>query len=276
MRRPELRGRVAVVTGAGSGIGRSIALLLGRGGATVHVVDRAGNAAEKVAAEVVGVGGRATAHTVDVADAAAVERLAAGVYDAEGEIDLLFNNAGIGHAGAVVDTPLEDWRRVLEVNLFGVVHGIHAFAPRLVDQKRPASIVNTASMAGLVPIAGMVPYSTSKAAIVGLSEALDAELAPHGVRVSALCPGVIDTAIVRTSVMRGDWARRQDRFTRLYATRGTSPDVVARAAIDAVARHKVIQPTPRLQVTPVWLLKRWTPGLARAANRGMTRFAARD
>jgi NAD(P)-dependent dehydrogenase (short-subunit alcohol dehydrogenase family) len=270
MKTPELAGRVAVVTGAGSGIGSAIARLLARGGATVHVVDMSEHSARAVEAEIRLAGGRAVAHTVDVTDAAALERLAATVFEAEGAVDLLFNNAGIGHAGDVVDTPLEDWRRVLEVNVLGVVHGISAFVPRLLDQGRPASIVNTASMAGLLPMPGMVPYSTSKAAIVGLTEALDAELAPRGVRVSALCPGVIDTAIVR-----GDWERRQTRLTALYAKRGTSPDVVARAALDAVARHRVIQPTPRLQVTTAWLAKRWAPGLVRTVTRIGARAAAR-
>ena len=275
MKLPELQNRVAVVTGAGSGIGRSIALLLARHGAVVHAVDISAENARAVAAEVDVAGGRGVPHTVDVSDPAAVERLAAVVYDAESGVDLLFNNAGIGHAGAVVDTPLEDWRRILDVNLMGVVHGIHAFVPRLLDQGRPAAIVNTASMAGLVPMAGMVPYATSKAAVVGLTEGLDAELRPHGIRVSALCPGIIDTAIVRTSVTRGDWVRRQGRLTNLYATRGASPDVVARAALDAVVRKHVIVPTPRAQVTPMWLLQRWVPGAARAANRGIARLAAR-
>lgn len=277
MELPDLRGHVVIVTGAGSGIGRSIAHLAARqGAAAVHVVDVDAAAAARVADALGGTGTRAVAHAVDVSDPEAVERLAAAVYDADGQVDVLVNNAGVGHAGEVVDTPLEDWRRVLGVNLLGVVHGIHAFVPRLVAAGRPASIINTASMAGLLPMAGMVPYSTSKAAVVGLSEALDAELAPHGVRVSALCPGVIDTSIVRTSVTRGSWSRRQDRLTRLYATRGTSPDVVARAALAAVRRHRVVVPTPRAQVGPMWLLKRWAPGLARAANRGVARFAARD
>jgi NAD(P)-dependent dehydrogenase (short-subunit alcohol dehydrogenase family) len=212
---------------------------------------------------------------VDVADAADVERLAEDVFAAEGGADLLFNNAGVGHAGEVGDTPLADWQRVLDVNLGGVVHGVSAFVPRLLAQGRPATIVNTASMAGLLPMPGMVPYSTSKAAVVGLSEALDGELSGRGIRVLALCPGIIATDIVRTSVTRGDWARRQERLTRLYATRGTSPDVVARAALDAVARGRVIIPTPRTQVSPMWLLKRVAPAAARAANRGIARVAAR-
>lgn len=275
MKLPDVRGRVAVVTGAGSGIGRAIALLLAGGGAVVHVVDVSAERSTAVADEVRAAGGESRSHVVDVTDPAAVERLAAVVYDTDGAVDLLFNNAGVGHAGDVIDTPLEDWRRVLDVNLLGVVHGISAFVPRLVSQERPAVIVNTASMAGLVPMAGMVPYATSKAAVVGMTEALDAELRPRGIRVSALCPGVIDTDIVRTSTTRGDWTRRQDRLVQLYRTRGASPDVVARDALAAVARHRVIVPTPRSQVSPMWLLQRWAPPLARAANRTVARFAAR-
>ena len=106
----------------------------------------------------------------------------------------------------------------------GVVHGLHAFLPRLLAQDRPAHIVNTASMAGLVPAAGLGAYSATKAAVVGLTEALDIELRGTRIRVSALCPGVIDTAIVATSTMRGEWADRRARTADLYARRGTSPE----------------------------------------------------
>ena len=150
----------------------------------------------------------------------------------------------------------------------GVVHGVHAFLPRLLAQGRPAHIVNTASMAGLVPSAGLVPYTTSKFAVVGLSESLDLEVAPRGIRVTALCPGMINTDIVRASPMRGEWDARHDRLTNLYATRGTSPDVVAAAALAAVARGRVIAPTPRYQVLPAWLLQRYAPPLGRAALEG--------
>lgn len=267
----DLTGRTAVVTGGGSGIGRSLCLLLGQRGATVHVVDRDAERAAQVASQV---GARAVAHAVDVSDPAAVQALADELF-AAGRVDLLFNNAGIGHAGSVVDTTLEDWHRLVEVNLMGVVHGLHAFLPRLVAQEGRAAVVNTASMAGLFPSPGLVPYSTTKAAVVALSEAVDREVVGDGVRVHALCPGIIATDIIRTSTMRGDWVGRQEGVTDLYATRGTSPDVVARQALAAVARGQVLIPSPRHQVVPPWLVKRASPAagaqLSALIARALTR-----
>jgi NAD(P)-dependent dehydrogenase (short-subunit alcohol dehydrogenase family) len=270
-----LAGRTAVVTGAGSGIGRSIARLLAQRGATVHVVDLDGASAEAVAGEIRAAGGDAVAHTVDVADAGQVAALAEGVF-AAGPVDLLFNNAGIGHAGALVETTLEDWRRLIDVNLMGVVHGLDAFLGRLLAQDRPAHIVNTASMAGLVPAAGLGAYSATKAAVVGLTEALDIELIGTPVRVSVLCPGVIDTAIIGTSTMRGTYADSRTRTAEFYAKRGTSPDVVARQALAAVASGRRIVPTPRYQVVPHWLLKRVVPRAGRAVSVATFRFLNRQ
>jgi NAD(P)-dependent dehydrogenase (short-subunit alcohol dehydrogenase family) len=255
------------VTGGGSGIGRSLVLLLAQRGAAVHVVDRDAAAARAVAAEA---GERAQAHQVDVTDVAALAALADEVF-AAGPLDLLFNNAGIGHGGPVADTTLEDWRALIDVNLMGVVHGVHVFLPRLLAQERPAHIVNTASMAGLTPSAGLVPYGTTKAAVVGFSESLDVEVRKQGVRVHALCPGIINTAIVRTATMRGEAAARQAQAVELYAKRGTSPDVVARAALDAVSAGRTIIPTPRYQVVPAWLLKRVSPRAGTAAVSRVTR-----
>ena len=266
----DLSGRTAVVTGGGSGIGRSLCLLLAARGARVHVVDRDPARAQAVADDVGGV-----AHRVDVSDAAAVQALADAVL-AEGGVDLLFNNAGIGHAGAVVDSTLADWRALVEVNLMGVVHGVQAFLPRLVVQGRPSAIVNTASMAGLLPSAGMVPYSTTKAAVVALSESLDREVAGTGVRVHALCPGVVDTDIVRTSTLRGAWAGRRADVAQLYARRGTSPDVVARQALDGVRAGRSIVPTPRHQVVPPWLVKRVWPAGGAALSSYLVQGAARS
>ncbi len=270
-----LSGSTAVVTGGGSGIGRSLAMLLAQRGARVHVADLDGPSAEAVAGAVRAAGGDAVAHAVNVADAASVARFADGVF-ADGPVDLLFNNAGVGHAGAVADTTLEDWRRLIDVNLLGVVHGLHAFLPRLLAQDRPAQIVNTASMAGLVPVPGLAAYSATKAAVVGLTDALDIELRGTQVRVCALCPGVINTAIISTSTMRGDWAQRQARTVELYAKRGTSPDVVARQALAGVTRGRTIVPTPRYQVVPHWLLKRASPRAGRAVSVAASRYLTRS
>ncbi len=261
----DLTGRTAVVTGAGSGIGRSIATLLAERGATVHLADRDAESVASVVTTIRQAGGNAVPHNVDVTDAAAVERFADVVF-AAGAVDLLFNNAGIGHGGNLIDTTLEDWRRVVDVNLMGVVHGLHAFLPRMLGQERISHIVNTASMAGLVPVPGLTAYSATKSAVVGLTDALDMELIGTKVRVSALCPGIINTAIVKSSTARGAWAARQEQTAAFYAKRGTSPDVVARQTLAAVRRGLRVVPTPRYQVVPHWLLKRVSPRAGRAVS----------
>src|SRR5579859_5002975 len=202
----DLHGKIAVVTGGGSGIGRSTALLLARNGAKVHVADIDEERAWKVASEIQSGGGAAQAHSLDVSDAAAVDALAAAVFAADGGVDILHNNAGIGHDGPIEATTIEDWQRVIGVNLLGVAYGVQAFVPRMLGQGRPACVINTASMAGIVPSAKMAPYCASKFGVVGLSESLNAELSPRGIHVSAICPGIIDTPIVAKGIVRGDIA----------------------------------------------------------------------
>lgn len=196
-----LGGRTAVVTGAGSGIGRAIAAKLGRAGAQVHVADVDGQRADTVVSEITAAGGHAWAHVIDVTDPDAVEALADGLFQPGGGVDLLFNNAGVGHAGEVADTPLEDWRRIVEVNVMGVIHGVHSFVPRLLAQGRPAHIVNTASMAGLVAPTGIGSYAVAKYGVVALTEVLAAELFEEGSKVGAsvLCPGTVHTNIKNSS-----------------------------------------------------------------------------
>jgi NAD(P)-dependent dehydrogenase (short-subunit alcohol dehydrogenase family) len=268
----EFAGKVAVVTGAGSGIGCATALLLGNLGAKVHVADLNETSARVVAADIDSQGGRATTHHVDVSDPASVERLANAVYDEDGAVDILHNNAGVGHGGPVEDTSLEEWQRVLGVNLMGVVHGIHFFLPRMLAQGRPAHIVNTASMAGLVPVAEMAPYTTSKHAVVGLSESLNAELSPRGIHVSAICPGFIDTGIVAASHLQGGAAAQRSKVEAFYKRFGSSPDVVADAVVDAIRKKKLIRIVPRHHVALSWALRRISPRLAQGGARAGQRF----
>ena len=267
-------GRTAVVTGAGSGIGRATARLLARLGAKVHVADLDGTAAEAVVAEIASAGGRGVAHAVDVTDPSAVESLAERVFAEDGAVDVLHNNAGVGHGGNVEDTTLEDWQRVIGVNLMGTVHGIHFFIPRMLRQGQPAHVVNTASGLGLIAGAQLAPYSASKFGVVGLTEALNAELSPHGVHVSAVCPGIIDTPITHAAVMRGELVERTQATQDFYRRRGASPEVVAEAVVDAILRRRLIQTVPRSHVDPAWIVKRLSPRASQVISRRLPRLVS--
>jgi len=271
----DLRGKVAVVTGAGSGIGRSTALLLARNGAKVHVADIDATRARDVVSEIELEGGSAVARAIDVSDPESVESFAADVFSSDGHVDILHNNAGIGHGGAIESTTIEDWQRVIGVNLLGVAYCVQAFVPRMLNQGRPASVINTASQAGINPAPKMAPYCASKFGVVGMTEALNAELSKRGIRFSAICPGVISTDIVRTATMRGELGGKQGKLTDFYATKGVSPDEVADAVLRAIERHTLIVPVPRRQVLVPYLLHRLSPGLLQPVARAIDRYVGR-
>ena len=275
MSEPNLNGKVAVVTGGGSGIGRATATLLARHGAKVHVADLDGEAAGEVARAIAAAGDGAVAHTLDVSDPDAAESFAEAVFAVDGHVDILHNNAGIGHAGNIEATTIEDWQRVIGVNLLGVAYCLQAFIPRMLEQGRRASVVNTASMAGLVPTAKMAPYCASKFGVVGLTEALNAEVSKRGIHVSALCPGIINTPIVSTGIMRGDVAALQGQAVRFYARRGASPDEVAHAVLKTIGKHKLIVPVPHRQVTLPYLMHRASPRLVQPFARSFERIVTR-
>jgi len=268
----DLSGKTAVITGAGSGIGAATARLLARHGAKVHVADLNAEAATAVAREI---GGGATDHAVDVSRPEEVEALAKAVFDEDGRVDILHNNAGIGHGGDIETTTVEDWQRVIGVNLLGVAYGVQAFVPRMLEQGHPAIIVNTASEAGLVPVARMAPYCASKFGVVGMSESLDAELRSRGIRVVAVCPGIINTAIIREGIMRGQLGADQEKIVAFYAKHGASPDTVAAAVLDAIARPRLIVVSPRTHVLAPYLLHRLSPRLVQPLARRMTKIVSR-
>jgi NAD(P)-dependent dehydrogenase (short-subunit alcohol dehydrogenase family) len=272
---PEFAGKVVVVTGAGSGIGRSSAMLFARLGAKVHVADLNGESAESVAAEIEARGGKAVAHTTDVTDPEAAGALAQRAFDEDGRVDVLHSNAGIGHAADIAETTVEDWQRVIGVNLLGMAYVVQAFVPRLLAQGGRSSIVNTASMAGLVAAPGMAPYCASKFGVVGMSESLNAELKEHGIHVCAVCPGIIDTPITRSAIMRGEFAERREQAIDFYRRRGASPDDVAVAVVDAVRKRKLVQPVPRSHVLPPWLLKRISPRASQVVARAIPKLVMR-
>lgn len=263
-------GRLAVVTGAGSGIGRATALALARRGADVIVtdVDAVTNAeTARLARES---GALTDEYTVDSADGAAMRAFAEAVRAEHGVPDIVVNNAGIGLSGPFLATGEADWERIIDVNLWGVIHGCREFARQQVERGEGGHIVNIASAAAFGPSRLLPAYATTKSAVLTLSECLRAELAGMRIGVSAVCPGIVNTNIAGTTRFVGvDGAaehRKQRNAARLYARRGFSPDRVALDILRAVERDVAVQPsTPEARVALV--LSRLTPGLLRAAAR---------
>jgi NAD(P)-dependent dehydrogenase (short-subunit alcohol dehydrogenase family) len=258
----QLAGRLALVTGAGSGIGRAIAHELARHGARLLLVDVNADAVGLTAAAIPD----ASTFTCDVSDSAAMEQLANRVLGEHGVPDVVVNNAGIGVAGAFLDTGFDDWRRVLDVNLMGVVHGCRLFGQAMARRGCGGHIVNTASAAAFTPTRSLPAYAASKAAVLMLSESLRAELLPHGIGVTAVCPGLIATNITRAThyvgVDEAGEERLRNEVTRLYERRNFTPERVATEVVRAIGRDvpvAVITPEAKLSR----LIWRLSPGLAR-------------
>ena len=194
----ELEGKVAVITGAGSGIGAGVARAFAAAGMSVAVVDVDAGRAELVAGDLAAGGARAEAYAVDVTDPAAMDRLADDVFAQLGGCHVLHNNAGVSPFGTSWEHSRDEWVHVVNINLMGVVWGSNAFAPRMIDQGSGGHIVNTASAAALRKHPVSSAYSTTKFGVLGFTECLRQELAPHGIGVSALCPAGVDTNLFET------------------------------------------------------------------------------
>ncbi|MBE8471566.1 SDR family oxidoreductase [Streptomyces sp. 3R004] len=264
-------GQLVLVTGAGSGIGRATAYAFAESGARVIAVDRDPEGAAHTAemSRLLGAP-EAWAETVDVSDEQAMEKLADKVAAEYGVVDVLVNNAGIGLAGSFFDTTPEDWKKVLDVNLWGVIHGCRLFGKQMAERGQGGHIVNTASAAAYQPSKALPAYSTSKAAVLMLSECLRAELAGQGIGVSAICPGFVNTNITSTARFAGvdaeEEKRRQKRTARLYGLRNYPPEKVADAILRAVVRNEAVVPvTP--EARGAHLLSRFTPRALRAIAR---------
>ncbi|WP_439386324.1 SDR family oxidoreductase [Amycolatopsis lexingtonensis] len=260
--------KLVVVTGAGSGIGRATALAFAAEGADVIItdIDPAAAAETLKLLEDHGV----AEYTVDSSDGEAVHRFARDVRENHGVPDIVVNNAGIGMSGPFLDTSVEDWERVIDVNLWGVIHGCRAFAPMLAERAEGGQIVNLASAAAYLPSKILTAYATTKSAVLTLSVCLRAELAEHHIGVTAVCPGIVKTNITNTTTFVGvseeEQRRRQKESSKLYARRGFGPEGVAKDILRAVEKDTAIAPsTPEAKAALV--LSRLTPGLLRAAAK---------
>ena len=261
----------AVVTGAGSGIGRAFAVELARRGGRVVCADVAPDRADETADRIIADGGAALAVSCDVSDLAAVEALAEKAdrwFDAP--VSLVVNNAGVGLGGRPVgEIPIEAWRWAMGVNLWGPVHGCHVFLPRL-RATGAGGVINVASAASFAAAPGMGPYSVSKAGVLSLTETVAAELAGTGIAATAVCPTFVKTNIARDGRIEAGSGATTERLMRLT---GWSPERIVRTALAANDRGQLyVVPQPDAQL--VWHAKRYVPATYARAVGLAARFTA--
>lgn len=234
------KGSVAIVTGAGSGIGCALAKQLARAGSDVVLADRQFDLVDELARGIVAEGGCACAAELDVRCFAELQRLVNKTMEEKGRLDFMFNNAGIGIGGDIEGHSQEDWDQIIDVNVKGVAYGVQAVLPPMMAQGF-GHIVNTASVSGLIALPGLVAYCTSKHAIVGLSKSLRGEVAKAGIRVSAICPGAVNTPLLTGG-----------KFGRFHGVSGNvarhiltpfapmDPDRFANKVLKAVRKNKAL------------------------------------
>lgn len=257
-----------VITGAASGIGRATAAAFAGRGARLFLcdVDRAG--LDSIRAEL---GNRVElAEVVDVGDRAQMKAFADAVHGRVPAADVVVNNAGVGQSGGILETPLEHWDRTLRVNLWGVIHGSHFFAPPMVA-RRSGHIVNLSSMLGLYATPEAIAYVATKFAVLGLTMSMRTDLAKHGVRATAICPGLIATNIIDQTHFSPDRERMRARASKTFKTRGAQPSAVASAIVDVIGTDVAVRPVTR-EAWVAWGVTRFAP---RVVTDALGRLAAK-
>jgi NAD(P)-dependent dehydrogenase (short-subunit alcohol dehydrogenase family) len=265
-----LRGKQVLITGAAAGIGLECARSFARRGANLVLADLNAPALEGVRREITALGISCHVQPCDVTSETSVASLAAATHAAVGPIDVLVNNAGIAFLGGFEETPVEWWRRTLDVNVLGIVHCIQAFLPAMRAAGGERKIVNVASLAGVAPAPNMSAYAASKHAVIGLSEVLALELHASPVSVLVVCPGIINTNIVNvpgTTAPRISQAQ-MEKLRRYYRDHGCLPDVVAERIV-----RSVLDDDAYLFVGP---MARPASLLARVSRRLTRRVTIRD
>ncbi len=277
---PAPASAVVLITGAASGIGLATARACAARGASIIACDINADGLAELRAEL---GTRLLlAEQVDVADRAAMAAFADHVHALVPAVDILVNNAGVALSATFLETPLSDWDWVVGINLMGVVHGCHFFVPPMVarnaarasamrsSRARAGYVVNVSSMMGFIAFRQLGAYAATKFAVFGLSEALRGELAPHGIGVATICPGMIATSIVKGSRARGKLADDLAANDAFWQKRGVPPERVAAAIVDAVDQGRTVVPVAA-EAVAFWGLKRLAPDLAVRLLDGLAR-----
>jgi NAD(P)-dependent dehydrogenase (short-subunit alcohol dehydrogenase family) len=266
--RDVFKDKVAIVTGGASGIGRALCEELGRRGAMVVPADINAEGAAEVASVIKTAGGRARPARVDVSEATEVQKLVDETVSEHGRLDYIFNNAGIAVLGDMRDMEVEHWRRTLDVNLWGVIHGTMS-AYRVMVGQGSGHIVNTASAAGLMPMPLLTAYSASKHAVVGLSTSLRAEAADLGVKVSVVCPGTVRTQMAdRATYLK---VNREALLAKIADAKKMEASECAQIILRCVARNKaVITVTGAARLA--WWLQSICPPLLSSLHRKWIKF----
>ncbi|MBI9078036.1 MAG: SDR family oxidoreductase [Desulfatibacillum sp.] len=261
-------GKIAVITGGAAGIGRSLCLALARHGAFVVVAGHHEDRVEKVAREIQTRGGKASFAMVDVSCEEDVKRVIEDTVAGHGRLDYFFNNAGISIAGEMRDLSLDDWRKVLDVNLMGVLYGTH-YAYQVMVGQGFGHIVNVSSLGGLLPFPVKAPYSTTKHAIAGLTSTLRTEAARLGVKVSLVCPGLVKTEIWDKTLIHK--ASNKD-VTDIFVAPMLDVDKAAHAILKGVKKNRGIITFPLHAKIAWWTYRVWPPLLNPLGWYMMRRF----
>lgn len=256
-------GKTAIVTGAGSGIGRALANSLADAGCKVVITDIVEERIVEVVEELKRKGAEAGGYRVDHTSAEEVEAFSRRFFEEWDHVDILCSNAGVGCGGRLEEMTLEDWKWVLDINLWGAIYMMHYFVPEMM-KRRQGSILLTASDAGLFSIPGMLAYQTSKHAVMGLGTTLRVELSNHNIKLSMLCPAVINTNIIRDGRInlrddRGESVLAQ--IKEYYTKHGVPPSVPAKAGLRALEKDIGIVISPWSQTGWQYLLWRLSPQL---------------
>lgn len=258
-----LTDRIAIVTGAGSGIGRATALALAAEGAIVAATDVNHDSAAETAGLIRSRGESAHFYQMDVSKRDEVTRIADEICRTLGAPGVLVNNAGISVGGFFLDSSVQAWERIMSVNLMGVINCCRAFLPAMVDSGQSAHVVNISSLLGFAGMRGVSAYCTTKFAVLGFSESLRAELAGNNIGVSVICPGMVRTNIITSGVLESseeDIEQKNREIDEFYQKRNYPPERVAASVLGAIRKNRAIVPvTP--EAWTAYYLKRWFPGL---------------